>query len=229
MTFAVVILNYNLPGYTNKLVDQLSKFKNVDTFVVDNCSTVRKPRLITHQLAKNVGYSGGYNHFLDWADEKGFKWDLLFLANNDIEIISDNLFEEIEAVYKKIPDIGCISPSIVGQSHTHMQHDSKSDQQYKEVPFLESMFLGVSRAMWSMYPRLEHAKVGWGLDLKMGYIARQHNLKNILVNSVKIYHFGQTTVREAKDAMTLGEFSNEGSAEMGRILAGLDPNKLWNL
>ena len=119
---AIITVNYNGKEDTLELLKSIYglRFRSYDLkiMVVDNASSdesvsaIHKqfPEVDILQAGANLGFSGGYNKGLEYAQIWGA--DYFFLINNDTLIKDSNLIEELIKTIKLDPKIGLVSPKI---------------------------------------------------------------------------------------------------------------------
>ncbi len=114
---AVVILNYNTRRHLETYLPSVvaTDFPNVDIIVADNGSPddsvafLEKnfPAVKILKSTENLGFAGGYNHFLAGLDA-----DYFALLNSDVEVTPDWLRPIIERMEAE-PTIGIAQPKIL--------------------------------------------------------------------------------------------------------------------
>ncbi|MCK7555261.1 glycosyltransferase family 2 protein [Chitinophaga sedimenti] len=119
---SLITLNYNQTGITCEFPESTKNltYKNFETIVVDNASTVNPtaqieagnyPNVKILLSEKNLGFTGGNN--LGMRHAKG---DFVFIVNNDTEVTPD-LLERLLAPFENDPTIGVTCPKIRYFSH----------------------------------------------------------------------------------------------------------------
>lgn len=123
MKVAIITVNYNGKNDTLELLDSLKKLPptthHLLTVVVDNgssdgsVSAIHKqfPDADILQTGQNLGYSGGYNKGIEYAQIWGA--DYFLLINNDTLIKDANLVEELIKTAQSDSKIGLVSPKIL--------------------------------------------------------------------------------------------------------------------
>jgi len=107
-----VVLTWNDIEMTSRCLDSLylSTYKNQDIVVVDNGSKIpgcailkdRYPDIVTVQLKRNYGFTGGCNRGIEKALEMGAEY--VFLLNNDT-IVDTYALNELVTTMQKRPDV----------------------------------------------------------------------------------------------------------------------------
>lgn len=116
---AVVVLNWNLPEETIACVESilLSTYLNYEIIVVDNGSTDnsvstirgRFPWLELIVSKENLGYTGGNNLGIRWAEERGSEY--ILILNNDTTV-SPTLLKKLVDLIETDPSLGILGPAI---------------------------------------------------------------------------------------------------------------------
>ena len=131
---AIITLNYNGKQDTLELLASLKKLQitnyKLQTIVVDNASSdgsvsaIHKefPEVQILQTGSNLGFSGGYNKGIEYAQIWGA--DLFLIINNDTLFRDENLISELIKTLKSDPKIGLVSPKIYF-AHGHEFHKEK--------------------------------------------------------------------------------------------------------
>ncbi|MEK7617397.1 MAG: glycosyltransferase family 2 protein [Patescibacteria group bacterium] len=128
MKIAIITLNYNGKKDTLEFLESLKKLKTVlpkadylnlelKIVVVDNASSdgsvpaihTQYPDADIIQAGSNLGYAGGYNRGLEYAQIWGA--DYFLIINNDTLINDENLLFELLNTFKK-DNVGLVSPKI---------------------------------------------------------------------------------------------------------------------
>ena len=150
---AIIILNYNTPKETIKCVESIKKvtMENVVIIVVDNgskdeslsilkeCFEYEK-QVILLETGKNLGFSGGMNFGLQYAQK--LDCDAFCLTNSDI-LFEEDFFVEIRSIFSKNRDIGIIGPSLYnldGQNSQHAQKNISVGNYLFSISFLPRIF-----------------------------------------------------------------------------------------
>lgn len=119
---AIITVNYNGKKDTLELLKSLRSLKGreleLKTILVDNASsdgsvtTIHKqfPEVDIIQAGNNLGFSGGYNKGIEYAQI--WEADYFLLINNDCLIKDANLAEELIKTLKSNSNIGLVSPKI---------------------------------------------------------------------------------------------------------------------
>lgn len=119
---AIITVNYNGKKDTLELLESQGILPTTNyqllTIVVDNGSTdgsvsaihKRFPEVDIIQSGSNLGFSGGYNKGIEYAQIWGA--DYFLLINNDTLVKDENLLDELIKMVNSDPKIGLVSPKI---------------------------------------------------------------------------------------------------------------------
>lgn len=122
MKNAIIILNYNDYKTTEKLVDKVKTYKDIDYIViVDNCSTDQSFNILKDKYSnidkidiikndKNNGYASGNNFGIKYAINK-YSIEYFFVANPDI-MFEEKIIEKIERKLIEDPNVGIVAPKV---------------------------------------------------------------------------------------------------------------------
>ena len=113
-----VIVNYNDFENTNKLINNIKKYKTIDEIIiVDNCSTdnsckdLQTKKITLLKTDKNKGYGSAINYAAKYCEEK-YKDCNLIVSNSDIEIKKEEDLKELLNIINNSKDIAIIAPKI---------------------------------------------------------------------------------------------------------------------
>ena len=122
MKIAIITVNYNGKKDTLEFLESLNKLPTTGyqllTVVVDNASTdgsvsnikAQYPDVDIIQTGKNLGFSGGYNKGIEYAQIWGA--DYFLIINNDTLIQDANLLYELVKTAESDKSIALVSPKI---------------------------------------------------------------------------------------------------------------------
>ncbi len=143
MKVAIITVNYNGKDDTLELLESL---KNLPTtnyqlqiIVVDNgssdgsVSAIHKqfPEVDIIQAGENLGFSGGYNKGIEYAQIWGA--DYFLLINNDCLIKDEDLLDELTKTLKSDEKIGLVSPKIYFEKDFEFHKDRYKDEDLGKV------------------------------------------------------------------------------------------------
>tara|TARA_B100000287_G_scaffold253138_1_gene237829 strand:- start:469 stop:1215 length:747 start_codon:yes stop_codon:yes gene_type:complete len=219
MKTLVVILNHNLPDYTNKLYESLESYRDEthDIFVVDNgCNQEGKSKYVTHTLDTNVYFGGALNVMFDYIKENKDYDSLLFL-NNDLVLHGYNFVKSLRnEMFQN--DYTIVSPSILQPTHDqgfwYPMHNwnSKTIRQVKWVDFNAPL---IHRDLIEHIGQFDDDLIyGWGIDILCGMICEKKNWKIGVCDFVPILHLVAKTTKEGKSDITFEEYCDIANRKM---------------
>lgn len=121
----IVILNYNTPELTLKLVDSLKRlnYKPYDVMVIDNCSPddstkilakySRKKGYIFYANKQNTGYAAGNNIGIRYGISHQYKYT--WILNSDVLIKDYDILNILVDRAEGNPNIGVVGPLIISR------------------------------------------------------------------------------------------------------------------
>lgn len=203
MRILVVVVTYNGRQWIDRCLSSISDSTiNVDTYVIDNCSTDDTCEYVSRNYKQvhivqsdvNLGFARANNMGMRYALDNGY--DYVFLLNQDAWVEKDT-FEKLLKTFDDNENVGIASPVHLNGSHTtldfgfasYMQRDFVMDlyacniKPYYQVPFMNA-------AAW-MLPRKTLETVGgfdtllfshYEEDVNYCQRIRYHGLK-IMVNT----------------------------------------------
>ncbi len=143
MKVAIITVNYNGKKDTLEFLESLKKLRTTNyelrTIVVDNASedgsvsVIHKsfPEVDIIQAGANLGFSGGYNKGIEYAQIWGA--DYFLLINNDCLIKDENLLGELIKTIDSDEKIGLVSPKIYFAKGFEFHKDRYSEKDLGKV------------------------------------------------------------------------------------------------
>lgn len=201
---AILLLNFNLPEMTDKLVEQIErniKFPH-KLFLLDNGSEISKrSKYATHILEKNIGMNGGIQYLWDTVKEDGAFDGYWFLCNDIILDEGRDYLKEMTELYEKLSSeirVGSITPSyhFEGKEQAVPQFMKKQiGGSYRPIVWVEWNAILYSREfMKSFFPN------GFGLktkhafqDVVSNYIGWKNGYASFVMDSLSILHLENQT------------------------------------
>ncbi len=176
---AIITLNYNGKKDTLELLESLKKLLTIKyellTIVVDNASSdgsvaaihQQFPEVDIIQAGDNLGFSGGFNKGLEYAQIWGA--DYFLLINNDCLIKDANLIDKLIDSIKQNPKIGLISPKILFSPGFEFHKDRYSAKDIGKVIWfaggrfdwdnIGSIHRGLDEVDKGQYDKLEESEI----------------------------------------------------------------------
>lgn len=207
-----IVLNHNLPEYTNWVYYSLQKFANdsIDLKVMDNGS---KPELIpkyTHiRLPKNIYWGGALNEAFSMV-LKDSQYDSLLFLNNDIEFNPEIFFRRLrDSMFRY--DLAIATPCISGKPQPWRQMQNWGSQEPRLVRWIDNQAPLIHRKVIEAIVQFPDAlRIGWGQELICYEVCRDHGWKIAVLDYVDMIHFGKQTVLQNR---LFKEDNHEGSGE----------------
>ncbi len=226
MKIVTLILHYNVPDVTDRLVEnlrQLSRFPG-PTLVVDNGSDPGKlSKYITHTQRPNNRMTGGFNFGLEMIRQEHPDSDAVWFFTSDCYFTTGHCpYMDMQIQLERNPDIGILHPSEEPTVHccwdVHNQAPSgiKLGWMYDFVcPLITRQALDLWN--WQFRPELTH---GWGIDFESAYLVRQAGLKVGINHQLRINHETSTTYDRGMDDKYANRqrFYDAALVEMRRVL-----------
>ena len=216
---AVIILNCNLPDYTDILFESLKPYErdDYDVMVFDNGSTPEGMSKYTTYRSETNGFFGGGFESARQITLANPEYDSLLFMNNDLTVHGMNFVRSLRSemfstklseddayttwwkenhpiVYDVVsPCFFNIEPQ--GQCHwkTMRNWGSKSP---REVPFVDMQGPLMSRRLLeAMGPTDPDLMYGWGLDFVMALTCERNDWKMAVCDNVSMLHHNSLTVK----------------------------------
>ena len=191
-----IILNHNLPEYTNWLYYSLRKHQDdtYDLVVMDNGSKPEQiPKYAQIKFEKNLFWGGALNEAFRLMLQDSAYDSLLFL-NNDLELTPDifvrSLRHELIANYFAI-----VSPCIAGKPQPWRQMMNWGSPRPRIVKWIDNqapMFHRKIIEAIGQFP--QELYIGWGQDMICNDVCRDHNWKIAVCDHICILHYGKQTL-----------------------------------
>ncbi len=255
---AVITVNYNGKEDTLEFLESLKKLETknckVRTIVVDNASNdgsvsaIHKafPKVDVLQAGANLGFAGGYNKGLEYAQIWGA--DYFLLINNDCLIGDADLLTELVKTLKSDPEIGLVSPKIYFAKGFEFHKDKYKEQDLGKVIWyaggkfdwdnIGSLHRGIDEVDSGQYDEVEEAEIFSGACVlikkevleKVGLLDEKYFLyfedsdlaKRAKMAGFKIYYNGKTSVYHKVSRSTgLGSKITDYYHARNRLIFGL--------
>lgn len=210
MDIVGLVLSYNVPDVTDRLVESIRKVSSVRAplIVLDNGSAAGKAsKYTTHSCHPNNRMTGGFNHGLEIIQKEHPRAHAVWFFTSDCYFTTPRCpFKTAAGCLGLYPDLGILHPSEDPKVHccwdVHNQQPNgiKIGWMYDFVcPVFTRPMLDLMR--WKFRPELTN---GWGLDFESSWIAREAGLKVGVVHDLIVNHETSTTYDRGEDP----KFSN---------------------
>lgn len=225
MKTAAVILNHNLPDYTDMLYESLKPYERGDyeLMVFDNGSNeAGRSRYTTHALDQNVYFGGGFNAAMQMVIESD-EYDSLLFLNNDLtvhpynfvkvlreEMFGDEHFHTYEIVS---PSFYNIEP--LGQCHWKTMHNWGAPFT-RFVPFIDFQCPLISKRLLKEVGEIDPSLMyGWGIDAYFAILCQQKGWKMGVVDRLCVLHHNSLTVKRGVAGINVQQYCQ--LAEKGQV------------
>jgi hypothetical protein len=206
MKTAVIILNHNLPDYTDMLYESLKPYEGglYDTMVFDNGSKPEgKSRYTTYESETNGFFGGGFEaaRQIVLADPQ---YDSLLFMNNDLTVHGMNFVKMLRLAmfssHLRPVAYHVISPcffNIEPKGQCHWKTMWNWGHQYpRPVPFIDMQAPLIHRkVLEAMGETDSDLMYGWGIDVYMAHICKSNRWPMAVVDSVSMLHHNSLTVK----------------------------------
>ena len=234
MKTAAIILNHNLPDYTDMLYESLKPYErhDYDLFVLDNGSTPEgKSKYTTFQLDTNVYFGGGLNAAMEFVKENKQYDSLLFLSNdltihpyNFVRTLRDEMFNEVfldKVGYQEVKyDI--VAPSFYNiepnqQCHWKGMH-SRCSKEIRQVVYSDFQCPLISRRLIEAVGNIDPDLIyGWGPDFLFALTAKKLGYKIGVVDRACILHHNSLTVKRGVAGLDIPTYCRLAEAGMNNF------------
>jgi GT2 family glycosyltransferase len=229
---AAIILNHNLPEYTDMLFESLKPYERNDyeLMVFDNGSSKDgQSKYTTHGIEKNVYFGGGFNAAMQMVIDNPTYDSMLFL-NNDLTIHPYNFVRILRAEmfgftfnrkedpenYQKNPQCDLISPSFYNvepnkQCHWKTMHGY--GQVTREVPFIDFQCPLISKRLLEEVKEIHPSLImGFGIDFLFALTCQDKGWKIKVSDLVGIIHHNSMTVKKGVAGINIQEYCQRAEA-----------------
>jgi GT2 family glycosyltransferase len=231
---AAIILNHNLPDYTDMLYESLKPYERDDyeLFVLDNASKPEgRSKYTTFQLEKNVYFGGGLNASMEFVKENREYDSLLFLSNDltvhpyeFVRTLREEMFEEVfihPAGYQDVKyDI--VAPSFYNiepnqQCHWKGMH-SRCSKEIRQVVYSDFQCPLISRRLIEAVGNIDSDLMyGWGPDWLFALTAKKLGYKIGVVDRACILHHNSLTVKRGVAGLDIPTYCHLAEAGMHKF------------
>jgi GT2 family glycosyltransferase len=220
MKTAAIILNHNMPDYTDMLYNSLKPYErgDYDLFVLDNGSSPEGvSKHTSFKLDTNVYFGGGLNASMEFVKENEQYDSLLFLSNdltihpyNYVRTLRQEMFQgtpvneadEIAMLYggPRVPKFDIIAPTFynveaAGQCHWKCMHNHNSIAA-REVLYADFQCPLISRRLIEAVGEIDtDLMYGWGPDWYFALTAKKLGYKIGVMDRCCILHHNSLTVK----------------------------------
>ena len=217
---AAIILNHNLPEYTDMVYESLKPYErnDYDLFVLDNGSTPEgTSKHTSFKLDTNVYFGGGLNASMQFIKENP-QYDSLLFVSNDLTIHPYNFVRTLRnemfvlEKYKMISGfdspgdpIGTVKYDIVAPTFYNIEPDkqchwrcmhSYNSATTRTVPYADFQCPLISRRLIEAVSEIDPDLLyGWGPDFFFALTAKKLGYKIGVVDRCCVLHHNSLTVK----------------------------------
>jgi GT2 family glycosyltransferase len=221
MKTAAVILNHNLPDWTDRLYETLKPYEreDYDLCVFDNGSPGKGiSQYTTYSSDTNLYFGGGFNAAMQMVLEDDNYDSLLFLNNdltihpyNFVKVLRDSMFkggwirdekDEIKMLYggQRDPYFDIVSPCFynvepTGQCHWKTMHCWGSGK-IREVPYIDFQCPLISKRLLKEIKEINSSLMyGWGICFWLAIECKKRGWKLGVLDNMCVLHHNSLTVK----------------------------------
>lgn len=136
----IVVNNAAVEESTNRIAEELNGIA-----VYDRTQLFGKTDVYVIHNPKDVGFANGNNIGAEFL-KKQFDSTYVLFANNDIEIVSNDVCEKLIEQLETKPDVGLIGPEIVGFDGE--RQSPSPDRSFEEFFLLRQLFKPIAHTQW---------------------------------------------------------------------------------
>lgn len=228
MKTAAIILNHNLPDYTDMLYESLKPYErdDYDLMVFDNGSPKEGVSKYTSYRSEENGYFGGGFHAameIVLADEQ---YDSMLFLNNDLTVHPYNFVKVLreEMFSARIPQLSTgdenfdvVSPTFYnvepkGQCHWKTMHNyGKKDT--RQVPFIDFQCPLISKRLLKEVGRIHPSlSMGFGIDFLFALTCQDKDWKMGVVDRLSVLHHNSLTVKKGVAGINIQQYCQKAEA-----------------
>jgi len=213
----VIILNHNLPEYTDRLYLNLVDFQAdfYDLLVMDNGS---KPEYLSQftgvKLERNLYWGGALNEAFRMVLETELYDSLLFL-NNDIEVNGEVFVRSLRHELF-MGDYAIVSPCIAGNAKPWRQMQNWGSNKTRDVKWVDLQSPLIHRKLIEVIRKFDDALYyGWGQELISSDVCAEKSWRVGVCDHISIVHYWKQTVMQQRLFSSHGQNITEDEETVG--------------
>lgn len=195
-----LIVNHNLPEYTNWLYNTLKPFEreDYDLMVLDNGS---RPDLVPQyaqvKLENNLYWGGALNVAFQMILDNPVYDSLLYL-NNDIELTGEIFVRALrQELFRH--RFAIVSPCIAGRAAPWRQMQNWASGSTREVKWIDNQAPLFHRELIEAIGQFSHELYyGWGQELVCFDVCQDHGWEIGVCDHISILHVGMQTLQQKR-------------------------------
>lgn len=227
MKTAAIILNHNLPAYTDMLYESLKPYErnDYDVMVFDNGSSPEGTSKYTTYKSDTNGFFGGGFEAARQIVLSDNQYDSLLFLNNDLTVFGYNFVRHLRKCM--LDGSRVVSPCFFnveanGQCHWKTMHNWGMDKPRK-VPFIDLQAPLIRRdVLEEMGPVDPDLILGWGLDVFIAHICNVNGWSMSVVDSVSMLHHNSMTVKSGVAGLDIPTYCRNAEAGQHRFFAKMN-------
>ncbi|MCK9204710.1 MAG: hypothetical protein M0P58_09800 [Bacteroidales bacterium] len=191
-----IIVNHNLPEYTNWLYRSLSEYQDdsFDLLVMDNGSKPELiPEIVNIRNETNLFWGGALNIAFDFV-LKNTQYDSLLFLNNDIDVNASIFVQALRSELFK-NHFAIVTPCIAGMAQPWKQMMNWGSKKTRTVKWIDNQaplfHRKIIEAIGQFDPELQY---GWGQELVCYDICKERRWKIGVCDHISMLHFGMQTL-----------------------------------
>jgi GT2 family glycosyltransferase len=229
---AAVILNHNLPDYTDMLYESLKPYErdDYDLMVFDNGSSVEgKSKYTSYGTDQNIFFGGGFNAAMQMVLEDD-RYDSLLFLNNDltvhpynfVSVLREEMFTDhyyFDLPLQGVDGFDIVSPCFynveaMGQCHWKTMH-CWGNKETRIVPFIDFQCPLISKRLLKEVKEINPLlQFGWGIDCMFAIKCKELGWKMGVVDRLSVLHHNSLTVKKGVAGINMQEYCQQ--AEQGQ-------------
>lgn len=232
-----IILNYNLPDFTDALYRQLKPFEgnDYDLMVLDNGSPPEgKSRFTTMELPENVYFGGGLVASVEYILDNTDKYDSLLFLNSDLSVNGYKWVKSLrEVMFNSGEKVGVVSPTIIQQGYEqihwpHMRNWSSSKPRSAKWVDFQCPLINIE-VLQNIKKYPDGFWPGYGYDVYTGYICEQMGYKTYVLDYTYAAHYKGATLKHGNPKMQEKEHNQLALTNMYQCFAELGLQNVLDL
>ncbi len=212
MKTLAIILNHNLPEYTNWLYQSLWPYREdiYDLLVMDNGSLPEYlPERVDIRFETNLFFGGALNEAFRMVLSDS-QYDSLLFLNNDLEVTPE-IFVRLLRNELLGNDFALVSPCVAGRPQPWRQMQNWGAKEIREVKWIDLQAPLFHRKIIESIGQFDKALYyGWGQELVCFDKCMEMGWKTGVCDFVSILHVGKQTLLQNR----LFEKDNENGSEV---------------
>ena len=191
-TVAAIIVNYNMPERADALYEHINRTTEtpVVTYLVDNGSDKMPLAKNTNvELEENVQTTAGWLQGLHAADAAGVHIDYYWFLITSAEFVDDNdVLTPLVQLAELDNRIVGVHPALTRDSTTAWKHMITKGTEWPRSVWTIDNIASLYDAKWfNSVGRFDSRFIyAWGIDLELGYLARQQQRRLYICEACKV-------------------------------------------